>query len=445
MKILVAGAGHGGLAAAGILAKNGHDVTVFERAPEKDLGHDWTDIFNMRCFGAAGVPMPEEGTYHRVPDFTFHNPACTTDVTAVIPAHLTEMGMERRDLLRHLIGFARESGVAFEFETSVEAPLVEGNRVTGLTVKDEAGRRALSAGLVIDAAGMDSPVRRQLPSSWGLTKDFRRDQYFTVFRAFYNRTDAAPLNSPKGHRGCGDSPFNVYFYPMNRTAIAWVAREEGYVDLLCGSFGDTTRAYAEEIRQHLLARHPEFGGEVLRGGQIAKIPVRRPVSLMVASGYAAIGDSAGMTVPIIGSGISNSIRAGRMLADTVTAARDCTAAALWPYQAQYMREIGAVHACLDPLKAMMLSTGPETIDFIFEKKILDAADMAKARTGQEVTFTLPQMALRGLRGAGHLPTMLKMAGKLSASQKLKRHVLRIPSSYSEDAVRAWAETYDGIS
>jgi len=216
------------------------------------------------------------------------------------------------------------------------------------------------------------------------------------------------------------------------------------VDILCGTFGDTTRAYAEEVRASLLHRHPEFGGEVRRGGQIVKIPVRRPVSLMVAGGYAAVGDSAGMTVPIIGSGITNAIRAARMLADTVLAADDLTAASLWPYQVEYMREIGAAHACLDPLKTMMLSTGAEAIDFLFEKRILDADDMAKARTGQEIGFTLPQMALRGLRGAGNLPAMVKMAGKLAASKKLKRHALRIPARYDEAAVRAWAKAYDAI-
>jgi len=46
MKILVAGAGHGGLAAAGLLAKQGAEVTVFERGAEEGLGYDWTDIFN---------------------------------------------------------------------------------------------------------------------------------------------------------------------------------------------------------------------------------------------------------------------------------------------------------------------------------------------------------------------------------------------------------------
>ncbi|MCL1951567.1 MAG: NAD(P)/FAD-dependent oxidoreductase [Oscillospiraceae bacterium] len=436
MKILVAGAGHGGLAAAGILARSGCEVAVLERGPEHNLGHDWTDIFNMRCFGAAGIPMPGEGTYHRVPDFTFHNPARTVSVTAPVPEERSEMGMERRDLLRHLIRFARENGAALEFGTTVEKPLIEGGRVVGLAVKDKAGRRELAADLVIDAAGMDSPVRRGLPEAWGLTGAFRRDQYFTVYRAFYSRTDAAPLSG---------EPFNVYFYPLGRRAVAWAAREDDYVDLLCGSFGDTTREYAGEVRQSLLGLHPEFGGEVLRGGQVVKLPVRRPVSVMVADGYAAVGDSAGMTVPIIGSGISNSIRAAKMLADVILAARDFSAASLWPYQAEYMRRIGAVHACLDPLKAMLLTMEPGALDFLFERRVLDAADLAKARTGQEVNFTPAQMAVRGLRGAARLPTLLKMAGTLSASRKLKRHALSIPARYDGDAVRAWARAYDAIS
>ena len=38
-KILVAGAGHGGLVAAAILAKQGYDVTVYEAKKKEDLGH----------------------------------------------------------------------------------------------------------------------------------------------------------------------------------------------------------------------------------------------------------------------------------------------------------------------------------------------------------------------------------------------------------------------
>ena len=44
-KIIVAGLGHGGIAAAAMLAKRGFDVTGYEKKSEGTLGYDWTDIF----------------------------------------------------------------------------------------------------------------------------------------------------------------------------------------------------------------------------------------------------------------------------------------------------------------------------------------------------------------------------------------------------------------
>ena len=429
MKILVAGAGHGGLVAAGLLAKQGADVTVFEREPEQDLGHDWTDIFRLDCFTQAGIALPPEAEPHC--EMTFFGPSCNRGITAACPREESaDFQMERRDILRHLIAFARENGAKLVFETAVDGPIVEGSRVTGLLVSGREHR----AELVIDAAGVDSPVRRRLPAQLGIVKEFRRDEYFTIFRAFYKCNGKAP--SPH--------PFSVYFLPLGRTCVSWFASEDGYVDLLCGSFEDTDRAYAEQVRAAYRARHPNMSDNICRGGQSANVPVRRAISRMVADGYAAVGDSAGMTIPLNGSGIANAVHAGRLLAETVLASRNFTAKALWPYQVAYMRQFGAANASLDIFKRFMLTMQPRVIDFLFDKHILNAADMNRARTGQELTFTLPDLMLRGLRGAAQAPTMLRLARAFAASQKLKRCALNIPETYDEAAISAWAAKYDGI-
>ena len=57
-KILVAGAGHGGLTAAINLAEKGYDVTVIEAKDRDSIGHDWHDSMNMSAFDMSGVPRP---------------------------------------------------------------------------------------------------------------------------------------------------------------------------------------------------------------------------------------------------------------------------------------------------------------------------------------------------------------------------------------------------
>ena len=60
------------------------------------------------------------------------------------------------------------------------------------------------------------------------------------------------------------------------------------------------------------------GRELMKGGQLLQIPVRRPLSRFVANGYAAVGDSACMTIPMLGSGMASGMKAAKILADTLS-------------------------------------------------------------------------------------------------------------------------------
>ena len=54
-KIIVAGAGHGGLTAAALLAQSGYDVTVYEKNAREDMGYDWHDVFDVPSLVEAGL------------------------------------------------------------------------------------------------------------------------------------------------------------------------------------------------------------------------------------------------------------------------------------------------------------------------------------------------------------------------------------------------------
>ncbi|MBO8424433.1 MAG: NAD(P)-binding protein, partial [Firmicutes bacterium] len=73
MKVIVAGAGIGGLAAAKELGKAGAEVTVYERADSVDeMRYPWHDDVQPEAFARAGLDVPE-GSF-RKKNWTFVTP-----------------------------------------------------------------------------------------------------------------------------------------------------------------------------------------------------------------------------------------------------------------------------------------------------------------------------------------------------------------------------------
>lgn len=74
-EIIIAGGGHGGIAAAAKLSKNGFNTTVYERNEKNKMGYDWTDIFDRRALISAGIGMPSEDKFTVKGDVTFYGPS----------------------------------------------------------------------------------------------------------------------------------------------------------------------------------------------------------------------------------------------------------------------------------------------------------------------------------------------------------------------------------
>ena len=109
-KIIVAGAGHGGIIAAYHLAQNGYDVTVFEMKSSLDeLGYDWEDAFDIEAFEAAEIPVYPDGIKDCV-DICFHGPK--EDEVIIQNRHGRQnVRMFRKDLYRHIVTLAESAGV----------------------------------------------------------------------------------------------------------------------------------------------------------------------------------------------------------------------------------------------------------------------------------------------------------------------------------------------
>lgn len=432
-KIIVAGAGHGGISVAAILAENGFDVTVYERGAEGKLGYDWTDIFAPGALKIAGYDMPPEDKFEYKENMTFYSPNMKKGLRQNVAPDQLEIKMERNDIYGHLIERAVKNGVKFVYECNVNGPLLFGNRVVGISTD----KGDFYADLVIDAAGIDSAVRKNLPEFCGIEKEPGEFSQFNVYRAFLNKASDEPV----------EDKYKVCMLPKGNTGIGWIAAEEDHSDLLVGLFSDIDMDKVNEIADYFRETNPVLGTEVKRGGQIVKIPVRQPLAILVCDGYAAIGDSAFMTVPIIGSGIANSLKASRILADAILSDKDgCYSAdTLWSYQTNYYKNLGNSMAVLACVKLLLAELKPEELDYMFEVGVLNAQDLTIGADSTSLTSMInasPSDLLVKAQGVIKDPVLLKkilLTGKRIG--KVAAITAVMPRSWNRKQVFNWAKQY----
>ena len=424
-KIIVAGAGHGGLIAGAALAEKGYDVTVYERHIKDELGYDWEDSVERKIFAECSLPEPDESEYRFSGPMKFYNPNLKTPLT-VNPVGEGSVMMERKYIYKVLLENAEKKGVRFVFNTEILAPVMDGLRVVGIHTSDG----DVFGDLVIDAAGINSPLRKNLPVCCNVDRDYGYGECFFAYRAYF---DKLPAEEP-------DVKYEVFLIPGGEKGISWVITGENSVDVLIGRMAPLSKTELEAELETMRRFSPQIGKNLLRGGEICQIPIRRPLSVMVCDGYAAVGDSAYMTLPMTGSGICASMRAGKLLAEAVLEDKndEFSAKTLWEYNKKYILHLGMNFAAIDILKNILLCTKVDGVNFLFDKQIITEKDMSFGKgAGGSVSFS--DISSRAIRGVGNLPVLLRTAGALSKGDSAKKVYRQMPAEYDEAAVLKWKD------
>lgn len=441
--IIVAGAGHGGLTAAALLAKAGFDVTVYERSEEGKCGYDWTDIFDPKALDIVGCPRPEEVglPWEWKIDMTFYGPNTKEEhkIRQRVPNDPNEMEikMERSDIYKLLIGFAEDNGVKMEYGVNIKGPIMAGDRVIGITTD----KGDFYGDLVIDAAGAESPIRTKLPDCLGIQKHPNWGEKFYVYRAFYD----LPVDP-----STVEDRYKVMLFPDPESiGIGWIATEDEFSDLLIGHMDPLNMTQVEEIAERYRKTNPQLGTKKLRGGQMVLIPVRQPLSIMVADGYAAIGDAAFMTVPIIGSGIGNALKNSKILAETIIADKTETYSAetLWPYQYEYFQKMGKNIAPLALVKLLLTRISQDQLDYAFDNGILTHYEMTITANHTSLWKFLhfdPNLPKRGIALVKDKDLLMKGVGVVADVAACLVVEQFLPKKFSRSAVQAWAKAYDTV-
>lgn len=432
MKIIIVGAGIGGMVSAEKLGKLGFDVTVYEKSPSlNEMRYDWHDDVSPKIFRRLGMDIPEEHFKKR--SWTFCSPYEKSVREFTQDESDPDLSMERRPLNVMLYNRAKDYA-KFVFGKTVDAPVIRGDKVVGVVIDGE----EIICDLVVDSAGAYSPVRTKLPSAFGVSQ-IEDDEVFEAYRAFYRREEGSP--DPKYTN-------KVYMKHLGEPGISWTILDNDatLVNVLVGRIGSLDEKTKNEAVDYMRKRNPILGDEIVRGGYNVIIPVRYPSTRAVANGYVAIGDSAFQTIPLLGSGIASSMLAAEILAESIGANMSkgvkgeelFSVKRLWSYQVGIFREFGGQHCGVDVMKRWLLTQSDEMVDWMFGSKILSNDDLIKVASGNLVKIGVKE-AVQKVRAVGpsKIGVLLKMNAMLTRSIKAERIGKAIPRSFSENAVKNW--------
>jgi len=327
-RILIAGGGIGGMAAALALLRAGCDVEVCEQAnEEREVGAGVQITPNgslaLRALGvfdtlyARSCPPDARAIFHwqtgkRWTTFAFKGQ--TGQVTAPYPAPYVMV--YRPDLLAVLADAVRAlKPDAVRLET----------RCTGFDQDDTGVTLRFASGgytrgdLLIGADGVHSPVRAQLFGEDG--SDTVRYSGLCIWRAVIP-AERVPWNMREriGANWIGPDGHVVHYYLRNGTLMNFAATREQPVWDAPQWKVDSSIAACERA---LSGWHPDLLGLMRAAPAISKwaLLVREPLATWTQGRVTLLGDACHPTLPFLGQGANMAIEDGVVLAQVIAAAQ----------------------------------------------------------------------------------------------------------------------------
>ena len=314
---LVIGAGPAGAASAALLARDGYDVLVADRAqfPRDKACSEYLSPEAVRVLDRLGVvgaleragAQPLEGTIVYGPGgarlhgiFGEARPA---------PFRRTGLSVARRVLDVELVRAARDAGAGVLERTRFEDLVYDGGAVAGAVVRGPRGRRVIRARLVVGADGLRSGVAGRLGAR--TRGRLRRVAFVAHIGGVPGLARSAEMHvGPRGYVGLnplGDDVANVALVvPAAAAAGARGRAAEFFFEALERFPGVRGRVDPRQIVRPVLATGP-FAARSRR---------------VTADGALLVGDAADFFDPFTGEGICSALRGAELVAAHAGAALD---------------------------------------------------------------------------------------------------------------------------
>ena len=431
--ILIIGACTAGLYFAKRMAEQGYRVLVVDRDKQENLGKR-LEIFHMDLgeMERYGAPAPEEGNDF-VHSFKFSASRSALGRWEKYHEH-TVYVMKLPAYIQRLVRWAGEYGAAFQFETAFEDLLIEGDKVVGAKLRQAQKSIEVRAKLVADCSGIGAVARTKLPQGCVCENFSLEDSdkfYVTVNYVSFLKPEKVHIR-------------HTVSWPYYKV---WIAPRETQQGAIVGVGANMSYEYGERCLQKFLenVRIPDYRVDRVERGAV---PYHRPPYSIVADGFAALGDSACLTKPSNGEGVTAAWYLVDIAAEEIGAAMSGgeapTAEAMWGANVRYQRTQGAAFAELLATMTGAVDCTPEENDYEFKHNLIFKSNLLNRKVDkQQEKKDLIRGLVKGvMKGKMRPRTIKKLLHYSSIASKIKHHYLEFPADihgYSE-----WKEQADAL-
>ena len=319
--VVVIGGGPAGATAATILAQAGHSVRIYEREkfPRYHIGESFMPdtYWVLRRLGmldrmkaSAFVPkysvqfVTDTGKESQPFYFFENNPHECTQTWQVVRSEFDQMMLDN----------ARDHGVDVREETRVMDVLFDGDRQTGLRVRDKSGaEETVCPKVIVDASGQSSLIshRRKLRVPDERLKKASVWSYFRGAKREPEKLDegATLVLQTRGKKGW------FWYIPQHNdiVSVGVVADLEYLHD---GRGRSSEQIFLEEVENCPAVKKRIDGAERVTGYFTTKDFSYRS-SRLAGDGWVLIGDAFGFLDPIYSSGLQLAFASGMMAGDCI--------------------------------------------------------------------------------------------------------------------------------
>jgi len=452
--IIVAGAGLAGMLAATMASRAGRSVLLLDRNKQDEVGKKtvwgWTcgdavagshiDFISKHLGATFGFPELDrrvDGVYAISPDlktrFMFEGVGYTLD---------------RPEFESKLLQFALKAGSDYISEFDIAGPILDGKRVVGVHGRDrDKNVREFRSKIVIDALGVSTVIRRNLPENPYIDRNIDIDDIESTGRYIYEfDLDHEDLRYY--------DPDNALIHLNNEIApggYGWVFPKSGNriniglgvqkksLDIRNSKMSRTDNLQAlidSYVKWNPVFKNLKIFNKNNNGKGIWSVPVRRQMESLVMDGYMGAGDSMVMPNPISAGGIGPALIAGTLAGENAALAiesGDTSVKGLWKYNLDFNQAYGKRTAGMEVFRIYLQSLNNDILNYGMRTFLTskEASDITLGLIPELSLASKFKMVLKGATNIRAFTNLVYVVGKMKEMNEVYDNYPDTPEKFPQ--------------